>query len=462
MRRRDVLLASPLVLGACVEEGTPQTGNASPPGAGNFDWRAALAKERRAAALLLDPDRAWGLLPQTVREAAARAFPAGEGLGFSLLDATAGFRRRVLPNGGLIYLSTEYDRLNWELDWAARERALIAGRRLDSPGREGFVGIQFSIGPAAFGFDLLSVELDTHQISSRYSPGQIAGRLRLSAYVTTAIDRVEGRLDLARVGSGLLLESRRQPFSRETLGPSGPETRRVDRWQVLENVDESVVWREMLDDQQHWAFQPIFGGGPGAGDNMHLRGPHVRIRQETDGQGGATELYSRLLGLGRSRVANAGREWSLASTRATLNEHGRERLQLALSEEARLYAEAPMRARQVPATNRDRARSMFQAAFGLWQSGNFVAARRGFEDGQQIDPWNGAAHFYLQDIYRNRVDITLPSLPVSDWERARSRSDAIRREAKNLLVSRHQRLASALLPPDSREGIELRTLLSAT
>jgi hypothetical protein len=105
---------------------------------------------------------------------------------------------------------------------------------------------------------------------------------------------------------------------------------------------------------------------------------------------------------------------------------------------------------------------MFQAAFGLWQSGNFVAARRGFEDGQQIDPWNGAAHFYLQDIYRNRVDITLPSLPVSDWERARSRSDAIRREAKNLLVSRHQRLASALLPPDSREGIELRTLLSAT
>ncbi len=456
MRRRDVLLASPVVLGACMQEGTPQTGIAptSAPGAGNFDWRAALAAERRAAALLLDPDRAWGLLPQAVRETAVRAFPAAEGLGFTSPspDDPPSTRQRVLPTGGLVYASFEQARINWE----ARDRQIAAGREREATPFEGLVGIAFHIGPAALSFDLLRVDLDTHMIgpSAGYARfgalGETPNR-RLPAYVTTAIDRVEGRLDLTRVGSSLLLESRTQPFSRETLGPSGPESRRIDRWQLLETVDESVVWREELDDQRSRnspsARPRVRAADFRVREADHLRGPHLRIRHEAEGQVAVTELHSQLLGIGRSRMSLGG--WGLTYA---LNETGRERLQAALADEVRLYADAPLRVRQVPAANRERARSVFQAAFGLWQAGNFAGARRGFEEGLQVDPWNGAAHFYLHDIYRNRVDIGNP------WPA----SGGARGDARVLLVGRHLRLAAAILPPDSREGIEARTMLSAT
>ena len=136
--------------------------------------------------------------------------------------------------------------------------------------------------------------------------------------------------------------------------------------------------------------------------------------------------------------------------RYAFNEAGRERLQAILAQETRFYAEAPLRARQVPETARARARAVFQSAFALWQAGNFPAARRGFEEGLESDPWNGAAHFYLQDIYRNHLDLRGLHIP----------SEA--QYAKDLLVRRHLRLAAALLPPESREGIEARTMLAAT
>jgi hypothetical protein len=238
MQRRHLLLACPALLGACVPEGRPQTGNAptSPPSAGGFDYRAALAQELRAAALLLDPDRAWGLLPPAVREAASRAFPVGEGLGFASVADPPHMRQNVLLTGGLLYASLEQSRMNWE----TRENWRVAGRRGPDPSRlEGLVGITFHIGPAALGFDLLRVELDTDMISP--SPGYArfgalgeAPTRPLQAHVTTAIDRVEGRLDLTRVGSDLLLESRTQPFSRATLGPSGPETAKLASADVVE------------------------------------------------------------------------------------------------------------------------------------------------------------------------------------------------------------------------------------
>jgi hypothetical protein len=451
MRRRDVLLASPVVLGACVQEGTPQTGIAptSAPGAGNFDWRAALAEERRAAALLLDPDRAWGLLPQAVREAAARAFPAGEGLGFSQAASAPSGRQRFIPASGLVYASLEQIRVNWE----ARARLDAAGRRSESPGDEGLVGIAFHVGPLALGFDLLRVELDTHMIGPHpHSTLGHGAHLRPPAHVTTAIDRVDGRLDLTRVGSSLLMESRRQSFSRQSLGPSGPETRRSDRWQVVEAVDESVVWREVLDAGMR-SRDAVVRSPPVPdpfevpnGGHAHLRGPHLRIRHETDGQSAMTELHSQLLGVSRNRLQL--RDFSGLSY--ALNESGRARLQAALSEEVRLYAEAPQRGRQVAEANRAQARAVFQSAFGLWQAGNFTAARNGFVDGLRIDPWNGTAHFYLYDIYRNRIDLSQTVGPRA------------REAARDLLAARHLRLAAAILPHDSREGIEARTLLSAS
>jgi hypothetical protein len=447
MQRRHLLLACPMLLGACVPEGRPQTGNAaaSPPGAGGFDWRAALAEERRAAALLLDPDRAWGLLPPAVREAAARAFPAGEGLGISGLYQSSSYRQRVLPAGGLVYVSQEQRRIDWE----ARDRQIAAGRIGEAPTLEDMVGTDFSIGPAALGFDLLRVDLSTHRIRPSLVPASNPDAERRSrpAYVTIAIDRAEGRLDLSRVGSSLLLESRRQPFSRETLGPAGPETRRIDRWQVVETVEESVVWREVLYGQRHWVRAAVEQPNVTA-SRPHLRGQHVRISHESDGQAAGTELHSRLFGIGRDRLRLRD-EWGLSYT---LNEAGRERLRAILAEEAQLYAEAPRRARQVAEADRGRARALFQPAFGLWQAGNFAAAQRGFEDGLKIDPWNGAAHFYMHDIFRNRVD-TSQTGAVAQVNRS---------QAAALLADRHLRLAAALLPPDSREGIEARTMLSAT
>jgi hypothetical protein len=219
----------------------------------------------------------------------------------------------------------------------------------------------------------------------------------------------------------------------------------MDRWQILETVDEAVVWREVLDDRRYWGSSP--SEFPRSGPKHHLRGPHLRIRHQADGQAAVTELHSRLLGIGRSRMTL--REMGLTYA---LNESGQQRLQAALAEEARLYAEAPERARRVSETNRERARAVFSAAFGLWQAGNFAAARRGFEEGLVINPWNGTAHFYLHDIFRHHVDVSEPG----------GAPQITRREAKTLLVGRHLRLAAVLLPPDSREGIEARTMLSAT
>ena len=77
---------------------------------------------------------------------------------------------------------------------------------------------------------------------------------------------------------------------------------------------------------------------------------------------------------------------------------------------------------------------LFSNAFRLWKSGDFKAARIGFEDGLRQDPANGVAQFYLAE--------TLARL--NDRRGARA----------------HYEMAAALAP-NTEEGLKARAALSA-
>jgi len=84
--------------------------------------------------------------------------------------------------------------------------------------------------------------------------------------------------------------------------------------------------------------------------------------------------------------------------------------------------------------DREAVKALFSSAFQLWKSGNFKAARLGFEDGLARDPANGMAHFYLAETL----------VRLNDRRAARA----------------HYEMAAALVPT-TQEGLKARTAMAA-
>lgn len=64
------------------------------------------------------------------------------------------------------------------------------------------------------------------------------------------------------------------------------------------------------------------------------------------------------------------------------------------------YADLYARSAVLAPAQKAQATTMFKAAFGLWQAGDFASAKEGFSQALQIDPASGPGNYYLGDILK--------------------------------------------------------------